>query len=884
MKFFLIFILAICLNAEESVTQSFKNDTVAKNKSSDIVNTDAYIKVSLVDVVLETVSQSNNAKAAREKVRQARIKIDDAKAEYLPSINGTYKIARTDTQPGDDGEKDKYYNDESYKLTLSQNLYKGGATSLLIKNLKKKYEVEKNNYRLVIAKEIQNAVKAYFDVLFNFQSFNVNIENMERLNEILEIVNIKYESGATSIGNLSNIKASVSNAESKLIRIQSNFNESLEYYAYIVGDDFIKTFPFEENFDTEIDDFDKIVEKSIRNNISIINYDLNIAAEKDNLQKINASFKPKIDLELSAEDIVDQEDYLTDEKNYKAQVLFTYNFYNKGKDKNQILTINSKIRELVFRKREAIRKLKWSLSKLHRSIISITNANKSKQEEVSASEEMVKAYWDGFKLGEQDLQELLQGQRQLNTAQLELITNKKSTITDYFKLLDNTGTLLSFFRLDIDADNFIDFTKSDYKNLLKTELENNTEEKKEKDNVIKEEIKNPIIESEDNNITTQSDLNTTETSDLNITIKNEDLNATLNDTTNEKEKDSLSDLIEFKNKFLESSHDKWTILFNYFDKVYQALDFAKENSISKNIFVFDSLVNNKIKSNIAYNIYDTKELANIDLEDLNITSINSKVVNVKDIKAQYTNFLNKKLQTKQKKKKLFHTNRLFKKKFLTAPANYYTINITSLASMKKAEELVTKENIEKESFVFSYGEENKWIKVVYGVFESYEKASEVLDKLEGLNDKYEPIIELIDDKQKLYNKYNQTENIDENINENTSFIEKDYNTFQERFLNAPQEYYTINLATLFYKKDVNKFEKGYSNKLELFIFKFGAVKKYYKVMTGIFESKEDAQNALDSLSKVLLRNKPKIEIINNKQNLYFKYNTKQTKIINLEEK
>ena len=300
----ILFLITICISliANNISNQDLNLNGSVKTYTKAMISTEEYIKVSLVDVVLETVSQSNNAKAAREKVRQAKLKIDYVSADYLPSINGTYKLSRTESKPGDDGEGNKYFNDESYKLSVSQNIYKGGATKNEVQSLEKKYEIEKNNYQLVIAKEIENAIKAYFDVLFNYQSFNVNVENMERLNEILEIINIKYESGAASIGNLSNVKASVSNAESKLIRVQSKFNESLEFYIlYIVGDEFIKTFPFEDEFNTDVDDFENIVNKSILNNMKIKNYDLNIAAEKFNLLKAKSPFKPKVDLELSGE-------------------------------------------------------------------------------------------------------------------------------------------------------------------------------------------------------------------------------------------------------------------------------------------------------------------------------------------------------------------------------------------------------------------------------------------------------------------------------------------------------------------------------------------------------------------------------------------------------
>jgi len=809
----------------------------------DIVDRDDYIKVSLIDVVLETVSQSNNVKAAREKVIQSNIKLEDAKAAYLPSIDGTYKSARTETKPGDNENSNKYFGDESYKLSITQNIYAGGQTYTEIKSLEKKYEVAKNAYRLVIAKEIENAIKAYFDVLFNFNSLTVNIENMGRLEEVLEIVNIKYESGATTLGDLSSIKANVSNAESKLIKIQSKFNESLEYYKYIVGDQFVKTFPYEENFDTTIDDFEKIVQQAIENNINIQTYKLNIESQKYQLINSKSGFKPRIDLELSTEKVTDQEDFVENERNNKVEVLFSYNFYNKGKDKNKILTMNSLIRELNYRLKEEIRKLKWTLSKLHKSIGASTNASVSTKAEVIASQEMVNAYWDGFKLGEQDLQELLQGQRQLNSAQLDLIANKKSAISDYFKLLSSTGELLSYFKLNINEDNFIDFSRSDYTNLLFTPeddvLEENVNEPKKEEVAAEVETIKPIVPVDDKIID---------------------------------KKNTLDDLLAFESEFLKSD-TKWTVRIYYFDKMYQALDFGNENKIFENIFVFDTLDGNTVKTNIAYNIFDTEQQAQESADALNVGSLDKKVMRIKDIKELHNDFKNKKLQTKQKLKKVkkerpFFTNQKFKQRFLNASKDLYTINITSLSSIAQAKELVEKEKIYENSFVFTYGEENEWVKVMYGVFETYEEADIALEKLENIKVKYEPVIEIIKSKQELYEKYKDN-NV---VNDDLVLEQSPLDDFEYSFLNAPAEYYSLNLATLYSKESGETFALKNSDAVDVFVFKFGQNVSMYKAMGGVYATYDEANRALRALPNNLKRNKPRIEKIEIKQKLYFKYN------------
>ena len=71
--------------------------------------------------------------------------------------------------------------------------------------------------------------------------------------------------------------------------------------------------------------------------------------------------------------------------------------------------------------------------------------------------------------------------------------------------------------------------------------------------------------------------------------------------------------------------------------------------MSDNIFIFDTLINNKIKSNIAYDVYDTEEIATEVMNDLNITKKSKKVVNTEYIINKYKDFLKiKNLKQKEK--------------------------------------------------------------------------------------------------------------------------------------------------------------------------------------------------------------------------------------------
>ena len=429
---------------DEKVDNSkISKETLLLDKYQKDYNTDIskYKKVSLMDVVLETISNSDLLKASREQVIQSELKLKDAIAGYYPTLSFESEAARTQATDVGGDVKYKYFNDRNYKFILNQNLYSGGETSNNIKSLEKKLNVEKNQYQIVLQEQITKAVKAYFDVVFSHRTVLASESNMTKLNKILEIVTIKYDNGAASIGDLTAIKANVSNAQTQLTKVRSKFTESMRYYEYIVGENYAQTLPYEKNFNINVSTFDLLYERGIRRNSTIMNYYDSIDAEKFNLRSKESNYAPKLDFELSLDNVMDKEGYEEREQALNGLFKLTFNLYNGGKDKNKILSSYSAIRELNLKLDEEKKKLKWNISKLFTSIQSTNESLESNISEVISLRRMVDAYWEEFNLGQQDLQALLQGHKQLNAAETELIKYENNNITDFFTLLGYTGDL-----------------------------------------------------------------------------------------------------------------------------------------------------------------------------------------------------------------------------------------------------------------------------------------------------------------------------------------------------------------------------------------------------------------------------------------------------------
>lgn len=707
------------------------------------------IKVDLVDVVLQALSNNYKLKAAREKVIQAKKDIDIAYADYKPSVDATYTMGVKRREPGillEDStlSKSADFTDQNYALTLQQNIYAGGQTSANVNKMRKIYLIAKNDYKGLLENESMKAINAYFDIVFKREALHISKQNIEKLKNILDITQSKYDSGALSIGELSSVKASISNSMAQFNRIESDYNNALEYYNYIVGSSFNSTFPYEKNISTVVDSFDIVQDKAFQKNNKLLSYKYQIASLKNELKIKASEFSPKVDLLLSAEQKEDEEFDRFDGNRYTARINLSYNIYNGGRNTTEYLKTYSSILQSDYEREAQVREMIWNLEKLYNSLISLKESIVNIESELESSKAMVDSYWEGFRHGEQDLYTLLQAQKQLQSAKLDLINSQQNNIIDYFKVLQISGELLKYFNINPNESTFLDLSKSHYNN---AERNSSTEGPIEKELSYIPTMKEDILDNE-SNITQSDDFVVTENS--------------VNENS-----EPLKDLLSFGELFLLEDSNKFTLTIEDFENIYDALKFIDLADIESRSFIFKKLKNEKIVINIAYSIFDSYEDANNSkmLEEFNTLSKSrihtKKLKDVQDSVLQFNSLnlveksVSRKMSNQNKTiKKIFKTNPSFKDKFLNAPDNYYTINVATFKTFDDVEKIINNGNYYENSFVFTYGEGTPLVKFMYGVYENYQDALSDLNNHKSLQE-YTPVIEKIEVKQKLYKRFNK---------------------------------------------------------------------------------------------------------------------------------
>ena len=94
--------------------------------------------------------------------------------------------------------------------------------------------------------------------------------------------------------------------------------------------------------------------------------------------------------------------------------------------------------------------------------------------------------------------------------------------------------------------------------------------------------------------------------------------------------------------------------------------------------------------------------------------------------------------------------------FLDAPADYYTINITTTEGLDAAKNYVSLNKLDSgTAYVYPFGPEMKSAKVIYGTFKSVKEANEAISNLPSSVIANKPYIDNISKHQKLYEKYNK---------------------------------------------------------------------------------------------------------------------------------
>lgn len=214
--------------------------------------------------------------------------------------------------------------------------------------------------------------------------------------------------------------------------------------------------------------------------------------------------------------------------------------------------------------------------------------------------------------------------------------------------------------------------------------------------------------------------------------------------------------------------------------------------------------------------------------------------------------------------------------FLNENSSFYTIDLGEInLDESSIEEFYVKNGLKDNSLSYKYGDNKEYARVIYGAYESKEEANRVLNKLNLPSE--EPLrVSNIANHQKLYKHFHKEPKKTE-IQNNILYTEYNRkNILKDEFFNKNSQKYTITLITM--KKNDTKLKNFLSfNELndDTLIYSLGYNNEYYKLFYGVFDSFDEAKDALKNLSDKLKINHPYVSKISTNQDKFESYNNRK---------
>ncbi|ADG94182.1 outer membrane efflux protein [Arcobacter nitrofigilis DSM 7299] len=91
---------------------------------------------------------------------------------------------------------------------------------------------------------------------------------------------------------------------------------------------------------------------------------------------------------------------------------------------------------------------------------------------------------------------------------------------------------------------------------------------------------------------------------------------------------------------------------------------------------------------------------------------------------------------------------------LSAPKNNFIINLATFSALKRARDFVLDNNLSDKAFIYEFGKDKKYTKILYGNYKTYNDAEEDMKTLSKNVLANKPLIDKVNKHQKLYLKYN----------------------------------------------------------------------------------------------------------------------------------
>ena len=397
------------------------------------------------DSIKSTIKHNPKVKIALEKIKESKEIIVFAAGSKLPSVtstvSGTYSNA--DTKTTTSSTTPEQFTD-SYKITVSQNIYDFGINDLEIERSKILFNNELITFKSTIQNLILDAINGYLMVINFEKSLESNKKNYDSVSQALEETKTRFNLGSATLYDLQNAEASFALAATNLFSAEQNLLISKKSFKKIVG---MSPKNLEDVLDINTNlDINDIIKNSLENNLNLLLISNDIKNKEILIFKEKKSKKPSLD--IIGTGLYSNSGRLekgTENTSGSIALTLTVPLFQQGQDDSNIRKYQSQMLQAEMLLQDEKENLEILISNIFKDYKINQSQMNSNIIIIKSIETSLNSLKEEYNLGTKTISDLVEEEEKLLNANVNFLNSKKNYLNNYFKLKSLDGSLLYLF-------------------------------------------------------------------------------------------------------------------------------------------------------------------------------------------------------------------------------------------------------------------------------------------------------------------------------------------------------------------------------------------------------------------------------------------------------
>jgi outer membrane protein, adhesin transport system len=412
------------------------------------------LDMTLADVITKTLDTHPEYQEAEKKVESARQRIVQAKAGYLPTVDLTLGTGyeRTENQTtinrnlgNSNKSADANLNRQEAVLSVTQMLFDGFATPARVERSRAEFENQLSYSKEVAEKVAVSAAQAFYAVLREEDNLIIDKQNLRMHKNYQSQIDKRVKSGKSNKADLEQVNSRVALAESQVVQREELLEQAKSEFFRQVGIEAENLIPNEVDYSLVPASLDESVEIAYFSNPRIKSLEAALQASKQTIIESKSAYMPTVNLELTANRNQNMGGIDKKDQSEQAMVRMRYNLFNGGADQaNHLASIadeQASTKALEDTKRAVERDIRSAWYEYQLTSKRLISLN----EQVRSAKSTKIAYKSQFDVGQRTLLDVLDSEREYNSARETLQTAKLSRDLSVYQLLGLMGQLSDSF-------------------------------------------------------------------------------------------------------------------------------------------------------------------------------------------------------------------------------------------------------------------------------------------------------------------------------------------------------------------------------------------------------------------------------------------------------